>query len=74
MARSRPKEDDAVADCSPTGILWRVRTVSKFRCRLAAKRVFPRFFSPAVLRRILINRLFLLNFFGWGQVEMKKFP
>ena len=47
------------------------RIVSKFLCRLAAKRVFSPIFSAAEIRGISVNRLFLLNFLGRRWVEIK---
>jgi hypothetical protein len=47
------------------------RIVSKFLCRLAAKRVFSPIFSAAEIREISVNQLFLLNFLGRRWVEIK---
>jgi len=47
------------------------RIVSKFRCRLAAKRVFSPIFPLSRCVEFVVNLLFLLNFLGRRRVEIK---
>jgi hypothetical protein len=47
------------------------RIVSKFLCRLAAKRIFSPIFSAVEMREFVVNRLFLLNLLGRRWVEIK---